>query len=697
MDRSSLRSVFSPRSVAVVGASDDPDKVGGRPVDYLKRFRFGGAVYPVNPHRSTVQGLDAYPTLSALPEVPEVALVVVPGAGALRAVEEAAEMGTQAAIVLASGFGETSEDGRRLQEGMTAVAGRAGMRVMGPNCQGVANFSNGAVLTFSTMYLEEPPEDGPVAVISQSGSMSQVPYAFLRARGIGVRYCAATGNEADISAAELAAAVVRDPDVRVVLLYLETIRETRWLAELGRAAAERDLPVVALKAGATAAGQAAARSHTGGLANEDRVVDVFLERAGIHRAIDLPDLVRAVDLHLRGDWGPAGHRVAIVSNSGASCVQAADAVVTRGMRLADLGAVTVERIASVLPAFATSTNPVDMTGALLGNGRMLEEVLPILGADPGVDSLVIALPVLGQGYDVDSFAGASAAFADSGRPTVVVTAHPAMSGRFAAKGLPVFQTEAEAVAALAQWTEATDRSAAAASRPLDAQVQAQKTAHEPEILDEVASLAVLAEVGVRVVDHELCRDAATAVEAWKRIGSPVAVKGCTRLVAHKSDAGLVALDLRSEKEVTDAWSRISGALATVDPDPEGVVVARMVSGRRELMIGGRIDPVFGAVVVIGDGGSYVEVLPDVQVLLAPVHPDDVRRALARLRIAPLAAGVRGEPPWDVDSFVHTVIAVSDLLVSGSGVVELDINPVLVGAVGEGCIAVDASVARCTTR
>lgn len=683
--------------MAVIGASEDPDKVGGRPIDYLRRFGFAGAVYPVNPHRSTVQGLVAYPNLSALPEAPDVALVVLPGGGALRAVEEAAEMGTRAAIVLASGFGETSEEGRRLQERMTAVAGEAGMRVVGPNCQGVANFSNGAVLTFSTMYLEEPPEDGPVAVISQSGSMSQVPYSFLRARGIGVRYCAATGNEADVSAAEIAAAVARDPDVRVVLLYLETIRESRWLAELGRVAAARDLPVVALKAGATTAGQAAARSHTGGLANEDRVVDVFLERAGIHRAIDLPDLVRAVDLHLRGDWRSAGHRVAIVSNSGASCVQAADAVVTRGMRLADLGAVTTERIASVLPEFATSTNPVDVTGALLGNGRLFDEVLPIIGSDPGVDSLVVALPVLGQGYDVDSFARASAAFADSGRPAVVVTANPPMAERFAAKGLPVFQTEAEAVAALAQWTEARDRSAAAVRRPLEDCAQPAATAYESEILDEVASLAVLAGAGVPVVDHELCRDAAAAVAAWKRIGGPVAVKGCTRLVTHKSDAGLVALGLRSEVEVLDAWSRISGALAAVDPDPEGVVVARMVSGRRELMIGGRIDPVFGAVVVIGDGGSYVEVLPDFQVLLAPVHPDDVRRALARLRIAPLAAGVRGEPPWDVESFVHTVVAAAGLLAGSSDVVELDINPVLVGEVGEGCIAVDAMVERRTSR
>ncbi len=291
MDTRSLQPLLAPRSVAVIGASDDPGKVGGRPIDFLRRFGYGGQIYPINPRRATVQGLTSYADLTELPGPPDAAVIVVPGAEAVRAVEQSAVAGVPAAVVMASGFAETSEEGRQAQDRMVAAAREAGMRLVGPNCQGITNFSNGAVLTFSTMYLEQPPADGPVAVASQSGSMSQVPYAMLRARGFGVRYCAATGNEADVSVAEVATAMALDPEIGLIVLYLETIRDASWVAELGRVAASRALPVVALKAGATAAGQAAALSHTAALANEDRVVDAFLEQVGIYRARDVQDLI----------------------------------------------------------------------------------------------------------------------------------------------------------------------------------------------------------------------------------------------------------------------------------------------------------------------------------------------------------------------------------------------------------------------
>jgi acyl-CoA synthetase (NDP forming) len=684
-----LRPLLAPASVAVLGASDDPDKIGGRPVDYLRRFGFAGGVYPINPNRAQVQGLTSYPDLDALPECPDVAIIVVPGDGAVRAVEQCAAAGVGAAIVLASGFGETSPTGRMAQDHMAQVAGDAGMRLMGPNCQGVTNFANGAVLTFSTMYLEQPPADGPIAVVSQSGSMSQVPYAMLRQRGFGVRYCAATGNEADVSASELAAAMISDPEVQLLLLYLETVRDAWWLAELGRLAAARRVPVVALKAGATAAGQSAARSHTGALANEDRVVDAFLERVGIHRAADLPDLLAAVELHLRRDWEPTGRGVVVVSNSGASCVQAADAIVTRGLTIAALGPDTVGRIAAVLPDFATPTNPIDLTAALLSNSRLLTQVLPLLGQDPAVGALVIALPVAGQGYDVDAFALDAAAVADAGLPTVMVTAHPPVASRFREQRVPVFATEVEAVAALDQWMRSHQVTATAARRPFTPSVGGSGGA--TSTLDEAASLTLLARAGVPVVAHQVCADEDAAVVAFASFGAPVALKGCTARVAHKSDVGLVELGLRTEGELRAAYARVDATLRRLDPGAPGVLVAPMARGRHELMIGGRIDPVFGPIIVVGAGGAYVEVLPDAQVLLHPVRPEDVLAALARLRVAPLLRGVRGERPADVECFAEAAVAVCRLLSEDSGVLEVDVNPVVLGTAGDGCLAVDAVV------
>jgi acyl-CoA synthetase (NDP forming) len=685
-----LRALLAPRSVAVVGASDDPDKIGGRPIDFLKRFGFEGTVYPVNPHRELVQGLASYRDVTSLPAPPDVTLIVVPGDEAVAAVEQSAAVGAGAAVVLASGFAETSAGGRQAQDRMAGVAREAGMRLVGPNCQGVTNFANGAVLSFSTMYLEEPPADGPIAVISQSGSMSQVPYAMLRQRGRGVRYCAATGNEADVSALEMAAAVATDPAVHLVLLYLETVRDAAWLAELGRLSAARHLPVIALKAGSTAAGQTAAVSHTGALANEDRVVDAFLERAGIYRAADIRDLLSAVDLHLRHDWKPVGRGVAVVSNSGASCVQAADAVVSRGLHLAAFGSETVARIASVLPSFATPRNPVDVTGALLTNSQLLGHVLSVVRHDPAVDCLLVALPVLGQGYDINGLASAAAEFAATGCPTAVVAVNPTAAASFASAGLPVFATESEAVVALAQWTSWHERSRAAARRQPWARVQSGED-RPGEVLDEMRSLAVLAAGGVPVVAHELCTDADAAAQAWRSLGRLVVLKGCTSRAPHKSDLGLVALGLRTEEDVRRQFERISAELRRFDPTAPGVLVAPIVTGRKELMIGARIDPVFGAVVVVGAGGAYVEAVPDLGVLVAPFDRDEVKAAISRLRMAPILAGVRGEPAADVDAMADAVMAVARLVGERSGVVDVDINPLLVGPVGQGCVAVDATV------
>jgi len=694
-----LEPLLAPRSVAVVGASDDPGKIGGRPVDYLLRFGFAGSVYPVNPNRAEVQGLPSYPSVTELPEAPDVAIVVVPGAAAVEAVEGCAALGTGAVVVLASGFAEASEEGRAHQEKMVAAARAAGMRLVGPNCQGIANFANGAVLTFSTMYLEEPPSDGPVAVVSQSGSMSQVPYGLLRSRGIGVRYCAATGNDADVSVNEVATAMADDPEVRLLLLYLETVRDPSWLVALGEVARRRELPVVVLKAGRTPEGQRAARSHTGALANEDRVVDAVLERIGLQRVRDLPGLMAAVELHLRPAWRPTGRRLAVVSNSGASCVQAADAAVDAGMALAELAPEVRRRVAAALPGFATSSNPIDVTAALLNNGRLLSDVLPPLAEDPGVDALVLAVPVLGQGYDVDAFAADTAAFAAS-RPAAVVSFHPPVASRFRAAGLPVFASEVEAVGALAQWTALHERRARAAelARRSPYVPAPRLLPAEVETLHEADGLALLAKAGVPVVAHRLCADADAAAAASAELGAPVALKGCSTRVAHKSELGLVALGLSSEAAVRAAFDLVDRRLRSIDPDAPGVLVCPMVSGVAELLLGARLDAVFGPVVVVGAGGLQVEVLPDVQVLLPPFDGRDVAEALARLRVSPLLEGFRGHPAADVAAFGVAAVALGSLIAdAASGVVDVDANPVVVAAAGGGCTAVDALVRRAPAR
>jgi len=688
-----LRSVLDPRSVAVIGASENPNKIGGRPLLYLSRFGFKGKVYPINPKRTEAQGYKAYPNLAALPEAPEVAVIVVPGDLAVASVEECARSGVQVAIVMASGFGETTDPvARANQDRIVELAATSGMRVIGPNSQGLANFASGAVLSFSTMFLESEPEDGPVAIVSQSGGMSVVPYGLLRSRGIGVRHVHATGNDCDVTAAELASVVAEERDLKVLLLYLESVRDSAPLAQMARIAHRRGLPIVALKAGRTVAGQQAARSHTGALANEDRVVDAFFKQHGIWRARDMGELVHATELYLRG-WEPQGRRLVAVSNSGAVCVMTADAASACGMPMAQLSGETRSALGSILPSFATTTNPVDVTAALLTNSRLFSDILPVLSRDPAADAFLIGIPVAGQGYDVDAFARDSAAVtAQTGKPLVVSAPQPSIAAKFSEAGLPVFATESEAVAALNQFLSHLELMRAAVHPGSGGRMRSALIGDPARMLNEADSLALLNGFGVPVVEHRLCRTADEAAMALKALGAPVAAKGCSADLVHKSEVGVVRLNLRTEQDVRNAFADIERRLREHGARFDGVLVQRMVAGRRELMVGARIDPVFGPVVVVGDGGKYVEAMPDIELLLPPFDAEAVRRALLRLRIAPLLAGVRGEPPMDIAAFSAAVVAVGRLMTDDkSAVINLDLNPVLVGSAGEGCCAVDAVV------
>ncbi len=689
--KENLRAVLDPKSVAIVGASDNPNKIGGRPLLYLRSHGFRGRIYPINPNRAEVQGVKAFPELWALPDTPEAVIVAVADEAAVDAVETCAQAGVKVAIVMTSGFGETgTAQGRASEVRMRDVSRAAGMRLIGPNTQGLANFGTGAVLSFSTMYIESPPQDGPVAIVSQSGAMSVVPYGLLRARDIGIRHSHATGNDSEVTAAELASVVAEDPEVKLLLLYLESIADSAPLAELARVAKSRGLPVVVLKAGRTRAGQEAARSHTGALANEDRVVDAFFERHGIWRVQSTRELVQATEMYLKG-WRPRGRKLVVISNSGAVCVMGADAATQGGLQIARLSEDTRTRLKAILPGFATVTNPVDITAALLTNSRLFSDILPVIAKDPSADATMVGIAVAGQGYDVDALARDTGAFLrETGRPVAAAIPQASIATRFAQEGVPVFPTEYEAVSALAQvlnHVELMRTAMRAGTAPL-----IRPPAGRERMLNEAESLAIAARFDLPVVDHLLCRSAEEAAAAFARLGAPVAVKGCSSDIVHKSELGLVRLGVGDETGARTAFEELEQALKGRGQAFDGAIVASMVRGRRELMLGARLDPAFGAMVIVGDGGKYVEAMPDMRVLLWPFDEEDVLRALTRLRIAPLFAGVRGEPALDVGAVVQATMAAGRMIADPqAGVTSMDFNPLMVGAPGEQCRILDGVV------
>ncbi|HEX6690805.1 MAG TPA: acetate--CoA ligase family protein [Burkholderiales bacterium] len=672
---------LNPRSVAVVGASDNPHKVGGRPILYLLRYGFRGAIYPVNPARPEVQGLKAWPALAELPEAPELAVIAVAGEEAMRAVEECARRGVRAAVVMSSGFGETGEEGRRAQAAMTETAKRAGMRLIGPNCQGLANFGCGLVANFSTIFHELEARDGPVAIVSQSGANSQAIYQMVYEKGLGVRHVHATGNEADVTIADLALAVAGDEAVRLVLLYLEAIKDPQTLARAAALARSRDLPIVALKAGRTAAGQKAASSHTGAMASEDRVVDAFFERHGIWRAADPAELVRAAELYVSGRR-PRGARLVFVSNSGASCVMAADHAESRAIPLAPISEGAKARLGKFLPAFASLQNPIDITGALLSNSKLFGQVLPVVGDDAQSELLLVGLPVAGTGYDVPGFARDLADFQGRYPHAVAVAAtQPSVREEFSKAGVATFAREGEAMDALHQLACHTTLLRGAAPA-LPTVYPVGKT----RFLNEADSLAMLAKAGIQVVEHRLCLTESEAKEARESFGT-VVMKACSKDVPHKSDHGLVALDVTDPAtEFRRQKAKVEGLAATF----EGVIVARKAARGRELALGARLDPQFGPVVMVGDGGVYLEALQDFRLLLPPFTVAEAHEALERLRAFPLLRAFRGRPAADTAAFAAMAVKLGEAMLAWGGkVASVDVNPVIVGE--RGALAVDALV------
>ena len=691
---SRLEAALDPKSIAIIGASENPNKVGGRPVHYLDKFGFKGRIFPINPSRTEVQGYKCYNSLADLPEAPDMVIVAVAGDNAIGAVEDCAAHGVKIAVVMASGFGEVDAVvGKAKERRMVEVAHKAGMRIVGPNSQGLANFGTGAIASFSTMFMDMDRAEGHVAMLSQSGALSTVPVGFLRQRGIGVRHTHATGNDADISVGELAVAVAEDPEVKLLLLYLESIPEKKYLEELAAVALDRDLPIIALKSGRSEAGRQAAQSHTGALANEDRVVDAFFEHHGIWRAPDMRGLVEATELYLKG-WKPRGRRLVAISNSGAVCVLTADAATAVGMPIATLAPETDKKLKGILPSFATTTNPIDLTAALLSNSRLFGDILPVIAEDPAADAFLIGVPVAGPGYDVEAFARDSAAFGkQTGKPLVIAATQRSVADQFASEGLSVFPTETEAVSALHQFL---------AHRELMARTLARKarrvTASSPVLsaattmLNEADSLALLAARGIPVVPHRLCRSRAEAAAAFEAIGGPVVVKGCSADIAHKSELGLVKLGVKTREEAGEVCAQMEDIIRKHGARFDGVIIAAMAGGRREIMIGAHRDPVFGPVVAVGDGGKYVEIFRDTALLLPPFSKDDAREALGRLRVAPLFAGVRGEQPMDVESLCDAAVKIGALMLDPAAkVMSLDLNPVLLDTAGKGCVVVDAVV------
>ncbi|MBB1630884.1 acetate--CoA ligase family protein [Cupriavidus sp. UME77] len=691
--------LLAPRSVAILGASDNPIKAGGRPIDYLRRYGFAGRVYPVNPKRAQIQGLQAYPELAALPDAPDVVVVSVAGQEVEQAIDQCLAINARAAVIYSSGFAELGDAGAAQQRRLVERARAGGLRLFGPNTQGVANFRDGAILHFSTMINEEAGQDGPVAIVSQSGAGSSIVYGGLRRKGIGVRYMVATGNEADITASEVLRAVAADPDIRVLLLYIESLKDPAVLAQAARVAHQRDIPILAVKAGRTQAGQLTASSHTGALAGEDALADAFLRQHGIQRVADFRELVEYSQVFIGGQR-PRGRKVVAISNSGATCVLAADAAEDQGLALCQFEGDGQAALKAVLPSFVSARNPIDMTTALLGQPHIYGQTLEVVAAQRQADMIYVGFPIGGEGYDFAGFSAQTGRFASaSGVPVAVSANQEWVAQAFRAQGVPVFDSERAAMRALGMLARHVEVNATALAEPAALPpVLAKDNAASHVSLDEVASLAALAQAGLPVVQHRLCRSADDVRRALGELGTPVVAKGVSSDITHKSELGLVRLGLADEAQALAAFHDLDrvlrGLSASQGIEHGGVLLACQQRGAFELAVGAHIDDVYGPVVMVGQGGVLVEAMDDVQFLVAPFNVTQAREAIGRLRIARAFGALRGMEAVDVDALAQMLVRLGDWMVRAQGQVRsVDANPVMVSRAGVAPVLVDAVVIR----
>jgi acyl-CoA synthetase (NDP forming) len=676
--RPSLDALFHARSVAVIGASDDRSKLAGRVLSHLLRHGFEGDVLPVNPRRETVQGVPCHPAVGALPVIPDLALVTVPAAACEAAVRECADAGVRAAVITSAGFAETGADGVAAQARIVETARAAGMRLLGPNCLGLANTATGLCASFSATFNRGLPTPGPVGVVSQSGAYGSHVLHLTESRGIGVTYWLTTGNEADISVSEGLHWMAERPEVEVVLCYVEGVKDGQRFADALRAAHRTRTPIVMIKSGSSAAGEKAAGSHTGSFTGSDAVFDLMLQEYGVYRARTIEEQLDVV-YAAQCTRPTAGRRLGVVTLSGGIGAQLCDAADRYGLSVPEFPVEARTRVQELLP-YATVTNPIDVTAQVLQDTSVLTAAVEAILDERSYDAIVAFFSTVLLNQDTADAVLASMRQALTHRADELVAicmiAARETVAAFEEAGCLVFEDPdraVRAVAALARFAEALDR-------PVPASHGVAAATRLTGPYDEVMAKSVLAEAGVPILTTVSAGTADEAVQAAREVGLPVALKVVSADVAHKSDAGGVALGLATEDEVRAAFDKVTSSVGAAHPHARigGVAVSPMARpGGVEMIAGVTRDPVFGPVVLLGLGGIYVETMRDTTTRLAPVDPAGARAMVGDLRGAGLLTGARGRPPLAVDGLADAVAALSRFAAAHPEVASVEVNPLVV--------------------
>jgi len=686
-----LDALLHPKSVAIIGASDTPARIGGRPLRFMLKENYKGNIYPINPNRDTLQGVKAYPTIKDLPETVDSAIVAVPAAIAVDAIRDCAEAGVKSAVIFTSGFAEAGNEGA--QREIEEIVRGSQMRAVGPNCLGVFTLTDSWYATFANApdLLKVPP--GQVGIVTQSGAYGSHVFVAAQSRGVGCNYWVTTGNECDVDVAEVIEYYAQSPDVKVIVAYAEGMKSAERARRALAAARDAGKPVIIQKVGRSDLGAKAAQSHTASLAGSDAVYEALFRQYGVYRAETTEEMV---DVAYACQFGrfPAGRKVNFQTISGGVGVQLADAAEKYAMEAPEMPAPVQKKLKEIMP-FATVRNPVDFSAQALNQTDVMTENIRLTIAEADYDSHLVYLagvPASPLTRDVclDIMQTIRSEFPDDLICMSMCGADEVVP-QYEAMDYPCFEDPdlaVRAMAGLAHFGEAFRRGA---GDPPPAAPAGMLAAPEGAVAEHEAK-RILSSADIPVTREALAATADAAVAAWTEIAGPVVLKIASPDITHKTEIGGVLLNVDGEAAVREGFETICARARTASPDAriEGVIVSEMAEPGVETVLGVINDPVFGPAVMFGMGGIFVEVLKDVTFRLAPFGKDEALRMIDEIQGRAMLSGVRGQAAADLDALADALARLSVFAAENANRIEsIDINPFIVH--GAGAVAVDALI------
>ena len=689
----SLETLLRPQSVAVIGASDNPARIGGRPIYSMLKGNFQGKLFPVNPNRDIVQGLKAYPDISSVPIPVDSAVISVPENVALKVIKECAERGVKSAVVFTSGFAEIGNSGLNAQHQIANIASESGMRILGPNCLGVFNLSAGWFGTFANTLASKKIPTGPIGIVTQSGAYGGHLFTITQNRGVGTNYWVTTGNEVDIDVAEVIEFYAREPEIRVIISYAEGIKNGNRMRKALEAARNAKKPVIFMKVGSTEAGARAAASHTASLAGEDAVYDGLFKQYGVYRAETTEEMADVAYACQFGRY-PNGPKIGLQTISGGIGVQMADAASKKGFDVAPLPKSTQEKIKKLIP-FAGVNNPVDFTGQVLNERKLLEDSMRFVIDEADYDSQILylaSLPISEFTRDIslEIFTALRKRYPEELMFLSMIGPQESRKP-YEEIGYPCFEDHSLAVRAMAalRYFAMVFKQG---KQKVIASTRGNKLARLDRNISEFEAKSILSTAGIPTNREFLTESCGEAIEAQKTIEGPVVLKVASPDIPHKTEIGGVLLNLTTKEQIEEGYKKLITSVQSNAPEAkiDGIIVAEMISGGIETVLGVNNDPVFGPTVMFGLGGVFVEVLKDVAFRVAPFGTEEARRMIDEIRGRAVLDGARGAPPADIEALANAISALSIFAAENSDNIQtIDINPFI--ALSKGAVAVDALI------